>query len=195
MRSLIVIILILFSIVSFANDSTLYKKRIQKIKAFYEWLVKRPFEKINIYKADTNHVNWESYDTAINKFFDKNLLDSLYEKRGNQDDIFSTSAKFQLLKQSIANFHELTRKQCFDSLKFKQAEPYLKNSVQTKEDSLYLRTNIIQFFLLDGKEIHWNGFAFFDESDTLLNMPFIGLPEKEYKIFKIFYDRLKPCQH
>jgi len=175
---ILIFILLLISTILKANDSTaLYKKRVQKIKGFYEWLAKRPYKDVNIFKADTASECWKSYDTAINLFFNRHILDSLYENKGQLDDIFATSLKFQLLKQSIASFHNLTQHECVNKLKFKYSDSNL----------------VIQFFSIKNKDYEFSGFWFLNGSTQLIGMPILNLPEPEYRIFKTFYDKLKPC--
>jgi len=172
-------LLLLISTSLKANDSTtLYKERVQKIKGFYEWLAKRPYKDVNIFKADTTSECWKSYDTAINLFFDRHILDSLFENRSQQDDIFATSLKFQLLKQSIAGFHNLTQHECVDKLKFKCSDSNL----------------IIQFFSIKNTDYEFSGFWFLESTAELIGMPILGIPEPGYKIFKAFYVKLKPCE-
>jgi hypothetical protein len=174
-RSIIVIFVLLGStLCAKANDTALYKKRMQKIRQFHEWLSKRPYEKVNVYEGDTNSGSWIVYDTAINVFFNRKFLDSAYEYREN--DIFSKSAKFQLLKQMISDFHHLSVKQCFDSLKFKNNADY-----------------ITQYFLIDNKDYQYTAFGFFPDSDEILGMALLGMPAPEYQILKRYYESLKPC--
>jgi len=176
-RTFLISFSLLISSILKANDSTLYNKRIQKVKELYEWLSKRTYREVNVFKADTASKSWKSYDTAINLFFNKHILDSLYENRGEQDDILATSLKFQLLKQTIAGFHDLSKHDCFDKLKFK-----------------YIGSNsLIQYFIFDSKEYKFTAFEFADNSTDLIGMPILGFPEPEYKIFKEYYDKLKPC--
>lgn len=176
----------------FANDSTLYQKRIQRMEQLYTWLSKRPYQKIDIDKADTNHLSWKAYDTVLSVFFDRKKLDSLFEKTG-PNDIFLPSAKFQILKLSLAKLHELTQKQCFRQLNFKPAKPWSKEIKLTKEDSFYLNNTIIQYFTVSKKEAHWTGFTFIDKGVSLLDMPVYGMSADEFKTFKTYFDSLKPC--
>lgn len=165
---------------------------MQSIEELYTWLSKRPYQKIDIAKADTNHLSWRAYDTVLNVFFDREKLASILEKKG-QDDIFQPSAKYQILKLSIAKLHELTQKQCFHQLNLKPARPWSKEIKLTKEDSSYLKNTIIQYFTIDKKEVHWTAFTFFDKGIRLLDMPVYGMSVDEYKSFKDFYDTLIPC--
>ena len=171
------LILLASSKFSEANDSVLYKKRIDKINAFYGWLSKRPFENVNIHESDTTSSLWIAYDTAVNIFFNRQMLDSAYKNTGRPNDIFSPAAKFQLLKQAISTFHHLTLKQCFDNLKFKSSG----------------EEGIVQYYLIDNKEYKLTAFYFLPGSDQLLGMPIMGMPEDEYKVFKLYFDNLKPC--
>ena len=192
MKQILLILFLLTSIGSFANDSTLYQKRLRSIEELYTWLSKRPYQKVDFTKADTNHLNWKAYDTVLNVFFDWEKLTSILEKTG-PDDIFKPSAKYQILKLSLAKLHELTQKQCFGQLNFKPARPWAKGIKLTKEDSLYLKNTIIQYFTIDKKEVHWTGFTFVENGVGLLEMPVYAMSMDEYKSFKVFYDTLKPC--
>lgn len=165
---------------------------MQSIEELYTWLSKRPYQKFDITKTDTNHLSWKAYDTVLNVFFDREKLVSILEKTG-QDDVFQPSAKYQILKLSLAKLHELTQKQCFHQLNLKPARPRSKEIKLTKEDSLYIKNTIIQYFIIDKKEVHWTGFTFVENGVSLLDMPVYGMSVDEYKSFKDFYDTLIPC--
>ena len=193
MKFLLTILFLLFSVFSFANDSLLYKKRLEHIEHLHAWLSKRPYVKIDISKADANAIDLKIYDTVINVFFDKMALDSVFSKIGS-NDIFLPSAKFEILKLSIAKFHELTQKQCFRDLMFRQATPWSKDVELTKQDLVFLQNNLVQSFLIDGEEFKWTGFEFVDKGTRLLTMPIYLLSESENRKIQFFYNKLKPCK-
>lgn len=178
MKVFITTLLIFSSILSFANDSALYRKRLEKIEQLHAWLSKRPYVSIDITNADTNHISWRSYDTVINIFFDRKYLDSLFQSRVGSDDIFAPSAKYEILKLLISKFHELTQKQCFRDLKFKKVD---------------LDNTIVQFFEYEGKELTWNAFTFTEKGVRFVDMPVYGLSIGELGQFMLTYEKLKPC--
>lgn len=187
-------LLLLSAYTSFANDSTLYQKRIQQIRSLYNWLSVRNYEPINIYTADTVHPNWKSYDTVLNLFFDKREMDSSFNSRDLSDNIsFTAEAKFQMLKQELSKFHELTQKQCFDDLLFKMIEPENRHTPQSEEDSIYLQNEIEQYFMVKQRKISWVSFHFKNAGMLFSDMPVLGMPMNEYLLFREFYDRLIPC--
>ena len=193
MKFLLTILFLFSSVFSFANDSLLYKKRLQKIEQLHGWLSKRAYVKIDISKADPNAFDWKIYDTVINVFFDKRALDSVFS-RISPNDIFLPSAKYEILKLSIAKFHELAQKQCFRELMFRQATPWLKDVELTKQDLVFLQNNLVQSFLIDGEEFKWTGFEFVDKGTRLLTMPIYLLSESENRKIQFFYNKLKPCK-
>lgn len=178
MKVFITTLLIFSSILGFANDSALYRKRVEKIEQLHAWLSKRPFTSIDIKNVDTNHISWRSYDTVINSFFDRNYLDSLFQSRAGSDEIFAPSAKYEILKLLISKFHELTQKQCFRDLKFKKVD---------------LDNTIVQLFEYEGKELTWNAFTFADKGVKLVDMPVYGFSTEELGQFMLTYEKLKPC--
>lgn len=170
--------LIFFSIACFANDSSVYRKRLQRIEQLHVWLSQRPYMSIDFKNIDTNHISWRSYDTVINTFFDSKYLDSLFASRAGSDDIFATSAKYEILKFLISKFHELTQKQCFQDLKFKKVD---------------LENTIVQYFKFEGKEFIWNAFTFAVKGLCLVDMPVYGFSKGDLGQFMLTYNNLKPC--
>lgn len=164
-------LLLSFSFITcFANDSTLYKKRIHKIEQLHLWLANRPYNLINNSKIDTSHVNWKSYDTVINYFFDFKQLDSLYASKAKQYEIFAPSAKREILKFSISIFHELAQNQRFSTLKIKQPVPDSSDMPLSKDDFFYFDNAILLYRIIDGKEIPWVGFLFAEKETSMLSV-------------------------
>lgn len=178
MKIFLTTILLFSFLFGFANDSALYRKRLKKIEHLHAWLSKRPHKRNVVNHLDTSQISWRSYDTVINTFFDRKYLDSLFKSRIGSDDIFAPSAKYQILKLLISNFHDLTQKQCFRELKFKKAK---------------LDNTIVQYFLHDGKELTWTAFTFADKGVGLVDMPVYGFSNDELGKFILTYEKLKPC--
>ena len=61
----------------YCGDTTLYNKRVEKIKTLAIWLNKRPNFRSNSF-VDTSLKSLKTYDTAINLFFDKTFMNSQY---------------------------------------------------------------------------------------------------------------------
>ncbi len=173
--------LIFFNVnISFATDTTgLYQKRIQKLKSLSEWLsLKLKNEKI-ISLQDSLLYN-KTLDDAIAKFFDRHFLDSLYKSRGNDDDIFSTSLLFKMMKEFISGFATMTKDIGFDRIPFKNT-PYPEEKIES----------VTSYFLIDNEMFNTLTFVFKENSDILLGVIPNGLPSAKYERYKLYYDSLK----
>ncbi len=173
--------LIFFNInISIGSDTTgLYKKRIQKLKSLSEWLSLNLKNEKVISLQDSLSYN-KTLDDAIGKFFDRHFLDSLYKSRGNDDDIFSTSLLFKMMKEFISGFATMTKDIGFDRIPFKNT-PYPEEQIES----------VTSYFLIDNEVFNTLTFVFKEDSDILLGIIPNGLPSTKYERYKSYYDSLK----
>lgn len=173
--------LVFFSVnISIASDTTgLYKKRIQKLKSLSEW-VSANLKNEKLFSLQDSLLYNKTLDDAIAKFFDTKFLDSLYKKRGNDDDIFSTSLLFKMMKEFISGFASMTKDIGFDRIPFKNT-PYPEEQFES----------VTSYFLIDNEIFNTLTFVFKDNSDILLGIIPNGLSSTKHERYKSYYDSLK----
>lgn len=166
--------------ISIASDTTgLYQKRIQKLKGLSEWLSSKVKNEKVIGLQDSLVFN-KTIDGAIAKFFDRHFLDSLYKNRDNDDDIFSTSLLFKMMKECISEFASMTKDIGFNRIPFKNT-PYPEEKMES----------VTSYFLIDNETFNTLTFVFKENSDVLLGIIPNGLPSTKNERYKSFYDSLK----
>ena len=173
--------LIFFNVnISIATDTTgLYQKRIQKLKSLSEWLSSNLKNEKVISLQDSLQYN-KTLDDAIANFFDRHFLDSLYKSRGNDDDIFSTSLLFKMMKEFISGFATMTKDIGFDRIPFKNT-PYPEEKIES----------VTGYFLIDNEMFNILTFQFKENSDVLLGIIPNGLQPTKNEQYKSYYDSLK----
>ena len=173
--------IIFFSVnILIAGDTTgLYQKRILKLKSLSEWLsMKLKNEKV--ISLQDSLINDKTLDDAITKFFDRHILDSLYENRGIDDDIFATSLKFKMLKEFIAGFSSMAKELGFNRIPFKNS-PYPEEQIES----------VTSYFLIDNEMFDNLTFIFKKNSDILIGIIPNGFPSTKFERYKSYYDSLK----
>ena len=188
--------LILFSIVASADDSTgLYKRRIEKLKEFSEWLSREAKNEITIegiyYQYDSvANKNWKVFDKAIELFFNKRILDSIIENTEGQNNIFPPDFKRRMVKGFIGRFNDLSHRVPSDSIKFKPNQ-FRQGYVPSKKDEIKAGNVIIQYFMIDGNPVQYLSFWFEDGETNLIGIN-VSEPQGEEgrKLFQ-YYQSLK----
>lgn len=89
----------------FANDtSLLYNQRVEEIKKFSAWLENQPNGQVSFTNIDTNSAVWKLYDRAFILFFDKHIMDSLFQ---TNQQVFAIPAKYQMQKIFLSGYDNL----------------------------------------------------------------------------------------
>ena len=157
---------------SFGNDSTLYKKRVSKIKTFAEWLNAKPDCYIKRFDSDTV-VCWKLYDTAINLFLDKKVINLNFN-----------------LKAVIYSFDYLLRTFPIDSFILQMPKPSLDTLLKSGDYSSYFNNTIIFYLPMYGEKYEGLYFGFSPNSDRLIYLIEAGGSKEEYKAKKAFLNNL-----
>ena len=182
--------------ISKANDSIeLYKRRVEKLKEFSEWLSKEAKDEIAVegiyYQYDSAaNKNWKIFDKAIELFFNKHVLDSIIQNTKGQNNIFPPAFKAKMVKGLISRFNNLSHRLQSDSIKFKP-EKLSGQFVPNKEDEFSERNSIIQYFIIDGEIFDYLYFTF-EENETKLIGITVSEPQGEKgKKLMAYYQKLK----
>jgi hypothetical protein len=173
---------------AFANDTAiLYKQRLEQIKIFSSWLNTKPNTQISFDNIDTTSLTWKAYDTAFSTFFDKQIMDSLFQI---DQRVLQASAKYQMQKIFLSGYDNLIEDVPFDSVKFKRLLPASTNG-GNQNDQYGRRNTIIVYFLIDGKEYEQFGLFFAENSTKFTGMTAMGGDENRNKIVTGYIERLK----
>ena len=157
---------------SFGNDSTLYNKRINKIKTFAQWLNSKPDCEVRRFDADTI-VCWKLYDTTINLFLDKKKL-----------------TKYFNLKSAIYSFDHLLLSFPIDSFILQMPKPSEDTLLKPGNYPSYFNNTIIFYLPMYGENFEGFYFEFSPNSDKLICLIEAGGTKKEYLSKKIFLNNL-----
>ena len=173
---------------AFGNDTALlYRQRIEQIKIFSSWLNTKPNAQISFSSIDTTSFTWKAYDTAFTTFFDKKIMDSLFQI---DQRVHQVSAKYQLQKIFLSEYDNLIGAVPFDSVKFKRLLP-ARNNDGNQNDQYGRRNTITLYLLIDGKEYEQFGLFFAENSTKLTGMTVIGGNQNQNEIIKSYIERLK----
>lgn len=187
----LVLIISFFNTEVLGNDTAiLYKQRLEQIKSFSSWLNSKPNGQITFTNLDINSSIWKIYDTAFSLFFDKQIMDSLFQR--NQE-VLAISAKYQMQKIFLSNYDNLVDAVPFDSIKFKRIHQASKN-IGSQNDQYGRRNTIILYFLIDGKEYEEFGLFFAENSAKLTSITGMGGDEGRNKMVKNYIERLKTAE-
>ena len=155
-------IFILISGQSFANDSSLYQKRIEKINLLAEWLLKKPNCYLKEFNSDTL-VCWNLYDTAIALFLDRKLLNPTFN-----------------VKFSIYTFDYMLNTIPIDSLILRKPNPLSDTLIKPGNNSTYFNNTIIIYMPIYGKEYECFYFRFAPNSDKMIYLIEAGGTKEDY---------------
>ncbi len=103
-------------------------------------------------------------------------MDSMRNKT-TENDIFSPDFKKRMMKGFISRFNLLSHLVPVDSLHFKPGQ-IRKEIVLTKEDEIFRKNSIIQYFIIEGEIMDYLHFAF-EEGGTRLISIVISEPQGE----------------
>lgn len=176
-----------------ANDSTeLYQMRIQKIRALCFWLSKNAkIENVHegaYYQYDSAlNKNWKIFDSAIEIFYNKSVVDSVINHTEGQDNFFGPSAKRKMFKGLLSRLNELAHRIEPDSLKFKLVQSNAGIN-PTEAEKSQIQNTIEQYFIIGGKFTMYLTFTF-DEGSTLLT--WIGVSEPAVEERKKLYQYIQ----
>jgi hypothetical protein len=174
MRSLLLTTTLVFAFcfAGKANDSTLFKARMQQIKSFSNWLASKSNNSFSFSEKDTLTPAWKLYDTAITLYFDRPAMDALF---AGETNVFDVSAKYHLLKYMISGFDALCDKVPADSLQLEKTIPYDSVS-DTYKDPSGLHNMISQYIIVAGGKYTIFSFLFAESSTRLLSLIESGVP-------------------
>jgi hypothetical protein len=191
MKTLFIIILSVFHFSAFSQTSKerLFKKRVALIESLSDFLKQHQQLQIIIDSANDSLINSAFYDTVLGKFFD---TAAMAKKFDTQTEIFGPSAKWNLTKINLNQFHTQThiknKKDFFYSLPVIEGD--LNNlSDKTKKEF----DNTIQGSLTNGKDtIPLIFFGFLDNSAKLIFISYAVAYRKEnIELIKSFLKRPK----
>jgi hypothetical protein len=157
----------------YGSDTTLYHKRVGKIKALAQWLNERPNFKLNSI-ADTSLKSWETYDTAINLFFDKAFLNSQFN-----------------LKTAVYTFDYILPLFPLDSFVLKIPKVLSDTLIDEGDYTSYTKNTLIFYLPMYGKEFEGFYFEFKNNSDKLIYLIEAGGSNEEYKKKKKFLNNIQ----
>lgn len=156
------------------SDTTLYHKRVKKIKTLALWLNERPNFRLNSL-ADTSMNALKIYDTAITLFFDKPLLKSQFN-----------------LKEAMYTFDYMLPWIPIDSFILKIPIVSIDTLIDEGDYTYYSKNTIIFYLPMYGEEYEGFYFGFKANSDKLVYLIEAGGSIEEYKKKKNF---LNNTQH
>ena len=160
----------------YGSDTTLYQKRVEKIKALAQWLNERPDYKLNNV-ADTSLKSWKIYDTAINLFFDKAFLNSQFN-----------------LKTAVYSFDYLLPTFPLDSFILKVPKVSSDTLIDVGDYSSYTKNTLIFHLPMYGEEFEGFYFEFKNNSDKLIYLIEAGGTNKDYKEKKKFLNNIQASE-
>ena len=181
--------------IAYANDSTeLYRKRVQKIKEFSQWLSKKTEQEIAVegiyYQYDSAaNKNWKIFDKAIELFYNKRIIDSIINNESG-NDIFEPVVKARIVKGFISRFNDLSHRLEADSLKFRPEQLDLKFQFSEK-DIFRARNTIGQYFIIEGQIFEYFSFTFEEGNTKFIEINFPEPQGEEAKKFYHYYSKLK----
>ena len=136
---------------TFANDSTLYKERLEKLREFSIFLKGRTINIHNKFDFDSSSSISKFYDSSLSLFFNLALLKSKYLSNG--DAKFETPEfNLKFLKNCIAFFHSLSLTVKFSKFKFKSVQRPLWHPEPITLDYEMETNSIIYYTITKGKE-------------------------------------------
>lgn len=156
-----------------ANDTTLlYKQRIQQIQNLYKWIAEKP-TLVEQAKIDTNSIARHVYDTAINLFFNRQFLDSVF---AIDTSYFTVPAKFEMIKSGISALtYIILCKIQLDQIYFKPAAYFaIKNTPFVNQHIELPKDEIVLYFIIENREIQYLHFVFFENNAKLYWVSFFG---------------------
>ena len=161
------------SFTSFANDTTLYQKRVEKIKTFLNWLKESPHKQGELVISDTSSIR-RSVDTAINIFFDKRFLTEQYYPKQNLYHLrFTLNTVFK------------------DSIILRTPEPSKDTLINAADFSDYFKNTIILYCPMYELEFECFYFVFAQNSTALIYFIQAGGMPEEYIEKKTFINNLQ----
>lgn len=157
-----------------ANDSTLLKERIQKLKEFAHWLGKNAKTEIVkegvYYQYDSaSNKNWKTFDEAISLFYNKGILDSLIYNNEGTANIFTPSMKAGMVKGLISRFAYISKHIQSDDLNFRHPK-FDDDYIPTAADELEMKNVLEQYFGLNGEDISYLIFFFENGTSKIVGM-------------------------
>jgi hypothetical protein len=158
----------------FGNDTTLYQKRVTKIKSFLNWVKESPHKHGALVISDTSSIR-KSIDTAVNMFFDKRHFTNKYQQ------------KETLFGMRLSLLPDLD----IDSLILKTPEPAKDTLIIAANFANYFANTIINYFIISDFEFELMYFVFADNrADLIYFIPAGGTPN-EYIEKKTFINNLQ----
>lgn len=172
-KHLILLIALNIGATCYGCDTTLYNKRVEKIKTLALWLNERPNFRLNSF-ADTSLKSWKTYDTAINLFFDKGFLNSQYN-----------------LRAAIYTFDYMLPMFPLDSFVLKIPKISSDTLIDVGDYTSYSKNTLIFYLPMYGEEFEGFYFEFKNNSDTLIYLIEAGGSNEEYKRKKKFLNNIQ----
>ena len=153
----------------FANDSTLYKQRIQKLHEFSSFLKQRTINEKNKFDFDSSSNISKFYDSAITRFFNVTLLNSKYLSNGDTD-FENSEFNLKFLKNCIASFQLVSLKTRFKKIKFNFADKTFYQTEPVTLDYMMLKNSIIYYTIDAGNEHDHLAFIFNQNNSELIGI-------------------------
>lgn len=170
----IIFFLALTSVLScYGNDTTLYKRRVIKIKALAKWLNERPNIRLNNI-ADTSQNFWKTYDTAINTFFDRNFLNPNFN-----------------LKIAVYSFDYFLPMFNIDSFILKTPNALKDTLIDIEKYPSYKENTLIFYLPMYEEQFEGFYFTFKSNSDKLIYLIEAGGSNEDYIKKKKFLNNLQ----
>ena len=173
LKSIILFVTLFLVLGCYGNDTTLYRKRVIKIKELAQWLNERPNFKLNSIK-DTSQNFWKTYDTAINTFFDRNFL----------------NPKFNL-KTAVYSFDYILPMFNIDSFILKTPNALKDTLIDIKKYPLYKKNTLIFYLPMYEEQFEGFYFTFKSNSDKLIYLIEAGGSNEDYIEKKKFLNNLR----
>jgi hypothetical protein len=173
LKSIIFLVALTSVLSCYGNDTTLYKKRVIKIKALAQWLNERPNFRLNN-MADTSQNFWKTYDTAINTFFDRAFLSSQFN-----------------IKTAIYYFDYMLPMFKLDSFILTTPNTLRDNLIDIKNYPSYTNNTLIFYLPMYDEEFEGFYFSFKKNSDKLIYLIEAGGSNEDYKMKKKFLNNLQ----